>query len=357
MADNKKIFRLSKRAILSALIISALFFIALFLHNRIAKLTEDNRKNLSELNQVLPNFSNQAMKVLQQDIDQLEAQLLSFTYLFDPPDKQIKKDYDLPIYFVEELGKVKQSLKMKSADRKVTYPDFGFKETLPDEKEAKYLLKQLCLIREVVNTGMEDGVNFAQVTPLPVEDLGVSTCLKSAKVRLDFTASGHALIDFLIDISDIVPLNSVGSILVKLENSVYKSSLTLSYISIEADWKSRAVSFAPLNVKQIFAEQDKNISFLRANNPFSLVKGQEQTGQPSKASEQPKQAPRFLYQGKAVLKGKEVAVIVDALTQETIFLAPDEKTGDFVLKELKDLQITLKNTNTGQEIVVKRQEQ
>jgi len=106
MVNNKKILRLSKGSVLLVSVIMFLLLLAWFLHSRIAQLREDNLKNLATLNQVLPSFNNQTSDQLKQNINQLEAQLLAFSYLFDPPEKQIKKDYDLPIYFVEELSKV-----------------------------------------------------------------------------------------------------------------------------------------------------------------------------------------------------------------------------------------------------------
>lgn len=359
MVNNKKIsFRLSKQAIL--LFSLNLFFLitALVLNNRITILSEDNIKNLAMLNQVLPGFNNQAVEQLKQDIDKLEIQLLAFVYLFDPPEKEIKKDYDISIYFVEELGKTKQSLKAKSSGKNVTYPDLGFKETLPDEKEAAYLLKQLYVIKDLVERGMDDGVNFNVITPQPSEELSILPGVKLAKTRLEFTATPAALINFLIQASEIVPLNSIEYILVKSQDSILKTDMVLRRIAIEADWKNKDLAFTPLNPKVIFLGEEKVINSLRANNPFSRVLAQEPVESPLKPPvEQSKQGPRFVYQGKAILRSKEVAVIEDTLNQETVFLAPGDKAGDFILIELSESQIILKNKNTGQEIIIKRQEQ
>ena len=358
MADAKKIFRLSKQYILLVSVILFLLLLTWFLRNRIARLAEENRINLAALKQVMPGFDARTLEKFEQDKSRLEAELLAFAYIYDPPDKEIKNDYDLPIYFVEELGKVKQSLKAKADDKKISYPDLGFKETLPDEKEARYLLKQLYVIKEALNPGMDAGVNFTSVIPQPAEDLGISAGIKLAKIRTEFTASGSALISFLIRLSEIVPLDSVEHILIKAQDSTLKTDMTLSYFVIEADWKDKTMTFIPLNIKEIFSQDEKAISSLRANNPFAMYGAQEPKGLPSQASaEQSKESPRFLYQGKAVLKSKEVAVIEDTLNQETIFLAEGERTGDFTLKELKELQIILKNINSGQETIVKRQEQ
>ncbi len=358
MADSRKTFRLSGQTVILVSANLLLLITAVFLHSRISKVSEDNLKNLAMLNQVLPGFNNQTSEILKQDIDKLESQLAGFAYVFDPPQKEIKKDYDIPIYFVEELSKVRQSLKTKSGEKNVTYPDLGFKEALPDEKEAKYSLRQLYVIRDVLNKGMDGGINFTAVTPQPQEDLGIFPGIKLSKLRLEFTATPSALIDFLIQTSEIVPLDSVDRLLVKTQDSVLKADMILSHIVIEADWKDRTMTGTAINPKEIFSADEKSINSLRANSPFSMARAKEPAAAPAKApAEQSKQSPRFLYQGKAVLKTKEVAVIEDTLNQETIFLAPGERTGDFMLTELKDLQITLKNINTGLDIVVKRQEQ
>lgn len=357
---NRKVFRfrLSKQSTLLASGILFFLLLAWFLNSRIAGLTKENLKNSAALNQVLPGFNEQALKRLKEDITRLEAQLLALAYLFDPPQKQLKEDYDLPIYFIEELSNIKRALKMKSGDKKVSYPDLGFKETLPDEKEARYLLKQLYVFREVVNRGVDCGLNFNSVTPLPSEDSGISPGVKVAKARAEFTASVPALMEFLIQTSELAPLDSIETILLKSEDSIFKADMTLSHILIEDDWKDKRIPFTPLNMKDIFGSQEKFINILRVSNPFSSLKPPEaQEELPAQAGGEPKKLARFLYRGKAVLKTKEVAVIEDTLSQETVFLSLQEKIGDFILKELQDVQIILKNINNGQEIIIKREEE
>lgn len=344
------------RFVILALAATGLFLLisALLLSSCIAKVTKNNIKNLATLNQVLPGFNKQTLDKLRQEISQLEGHLLALAYLFDPPDKEITKDYDLPIYFVDELSKTKQFLKLKAVNKGMNSPDLGFKETLPDEKEAKYLLRQLYTIKEVVSRGMDCGVNFISISPQPIEDLGIFSGVKAAKTRIEFTASAPALIEFLIQASEIVPLDSVETILLKSEESAFKADMTLSYTVIDADWKDKKINFTPLNIRDVFGSQEKFISILRSNNPFSVVIPPEIKEElPVEAAEQTKKPSRFLYRGKAVLKTKEVAVIEDTLNQETVFLGLQEKIGDFILKELQDFQIILKNINTGQEIIVK----
>lgn len=358
MANSKKTFSIPKEYLLLVSAVLFLLVLAGILRGRIAHVTEENLRNLGMLNQVSSGFNDQTLDAFKQNIDQLEAGLLTFIYALDPPDKEIRKDYDLPIYFVDDLSKVKQSLKAKSAEKKVTYPEFGFKESLPDEKEAKYLIEQLSVIKDIVDKGMDEGINFSVVSPLPAEDLGISPGVKLAKTRLEFTASAAALINFLIQESDAVPLYPVDYILVKSQDSFFKADMTVSHIVIEADWRNKSLTLTPLNLKEVFSQDERVISSLRANNPLSGALMRQAPAESKKApAEESKQAPRFLYQGKAVLRSKEVAVVEDTLNQETLFLAPGDRVGDFALQELDEAQITLKSINTGQQMVIKRQGQ
>lgn len=333
-----------------------LLILALVLSSCSAKLTKDNLKNLTTLNQVLPGFNVQTLGKLKQELSQLEEHLLALAYLFDPPEKGMRKDYDLSIYFVDELSKTNQFLKLKAINKGMSYPDLGFKETLPDEKEARYLLRQLYALKEVVSRGMDCGINFISITPQPIEDLGILADIKSAKTRIEFTAQAPALIEFIIQVSELVPLDSFESILLKSQDSTFKADMTLSYTVIDTDWKTQERHFTPLNIREVFGSQEKFINMLRANNPLSVaVPAETQEELSVQAGGQPKKLSRFLYRGKAVLRTKEVAVIEDTLNQETVFLALQEKFGDFILKELQDFQIILKNINTDQEIIIKRE--
>lgn len=336
-----------------------LLILALLLSSCTAKLTKDNLKNLATLNQVLPGFNSQTLGQLKQEIKESEERLLALAYLFDPPDKELSKDYDLSIYFVDELSKTNQFLKLKAMNKGMSYPDLGFKETLPDEQEAKYLLRQLYTLKEVLSRGMDCGVNFISITPQPIEDLGILADIKVAKTRIEFTAQAPASIEFIIQVSELVPLDSIESILLsRTEDAHFKVDMTLSYTVIDTDWKDKEMHFTPLNIRDVFASQEKFINILRGNNPLSVnMPPGAKEGTPLQVSEQPKKLSRFLYRGKAVLKTKEVAVIEDTLSQETVFLAWEEKIGDFILKELQDFQIILKNINSGQEMSIKREEE
>jgi hypothetical protein len=355
-----KRFSLTKHSHLLVLLVIGLCLLipAVLLSGRIARLTKDNLKSQAALNQVLPGLDKQTLGQFQQEVNQLlEAKLLPLTYLFDPPEKGIKKDYDPTIYFVDELDKISRSLKTKAAGKQVNYTDLGFKEKLPDEKEARYLLKQLYALAEVVSRGIDCGVDFIAITPQAVEDLGGLAGIKVARTSLELTAPTPALLEFIIQISQITPLISIESLLLKSQDSVFKLEITLNQTLIEADWKDKGIPFHPLNIKEAFLEQGTFINTLRASNPFSVPSLEETAELPIQVgSGQPKRLPRFLYQGKAMLKSKEVAVIEDTLNQKTVFLAPQERIGDFILIELTGAQIILKNINNNQEIIIKREE-
>jgi len=351
---------LIKQPIFITLSLLGLFLLiaAGFLNSRLVRITKNNLESLTALNQVLPGFGEQTLEQLKKEVSRSEAQLLALAYLFDPPEKGLGKDYDLPIYFAEELDKITQFLKFKAANKQINYPDLGFKKTLPEEKEAKYLLKQLYSLKEVVEKGMDCGINFTALTPQPIEDLDVVSGVKLAKIRIEFTAAAPALIEFIIQLSEIAPLGSVESFLLKSQDSAFKADMLLSYTVIEADWKNKGMPFNPLNIKDIFLGQEKFINILRGNNPFFAPGPKEFATLTAKATaQQLKQIPRFLYKGKAILKSKEVAVIDDTLNKETVFLSLQEKIGDFILKELEESQIMLENINNAKQVIIKREEQ
>ncbi|MDD4980717.1 MAG: hypothetical protein PHC54_05565 [Candidatus Omnitrophica bacterium] len=355
-----KNFNVARQSVFLVLLVSgALLAIpAAVLSGRIALITKDTFKNQAILNQVMPGLNNQTLALLKEDKDQLlETQLLPLVYLFDPPQKEIKKDYDPAIYFVDQLDNINQALKNKAIGKKVNYKDLGFKEKLPEEKEARHLLKQLYVLQEVVNTGIDCGINFVSITPQPPEDLSGLSGVKAANARLELAAPASAFLEFVIQASQIVPLVSIDSMLLQSQGSDFKIEMVISQTLIEADWKDKGLPFSPLNLEDVFLGQERFINILRGNNAFSVPKPQEPApAQVSAAgAEQPKQAPRFLYRGKATLKSAEVAVVEDTLNKKTVFLAPQGKIGDFMLKELKAQEIILKNTTNGQEITIKRE--
>jgi len=354
-----KSFNPAKYSAFIALLTAGLFLSvpAVLLNGRIAQLTKDISRSQAALNQVLPGLNNETLDQFKQEINKiLETQLLPLVYLFDPPQKDIKKDYDPAIYFVDELGKTNQLLKAKAATKQVNYTDLGFKEKLPEEKEARYLLRQLYTLQAVVSKGIDCGINFIAIAPQPLEDLGDLAGIKVAKARLELTAPASAFLEFIIQISQIVPLVCVESLLLKSQDSVFKIEMTLAQTLIEADWKEKGIPFNPLNEKDIFLGQEKFINVLRGDNPLSAPKPQGSAQPAAQANiEQPKQPLRFLYKGKATLQSKEVAIVEDTLNKKTVFLAPGEKIGDFLLKELKGQEIVLKNITDDREITIKRE--
>lgn len=331
---------------------------AALLSGRIALLTKDNLKAQAALNQIFPGLNMQALELFKKETNQLlETKLLPLVYILDPEDKAIKEDYDPAIYFVDELDKINQSLRMKASAKKVNYTDLGFKEKLPEEKEARPLLKQLYGLQEIVAKGIDSGVNFVSITPEAQEDIAGLPDVKIMKSRLELTAPAVSLLEFIIQIGEATPLFFIESLLLKSQDSILKAEMTVSQNFIDTDWKDKGIPFNPLNRKDMFLAEDRSINTLRASNLFSVPKAEASTGSSQAAlpAQEAKQSARFLFRGKAMLKAKEVAVVEDTLSKRTVFLAVEEKIGDFILKELKEQEIILKNRINGQEIRVKRE--
>jgi hypothetical protein len=322
------------------------------LNRYISKLKKDNLKNLTILSHTFPGFNNQTLSQLEKELKDLKERLLIFASLFDPSEKWIKKDYDPSIYFVEELNKINRSLKLKA----VNYPGIGFKEKIPNEKEAVFLLRQLYQLNEVINKGIDCNINFNSINPQPPEDWAVFDGMKIAKSEIKFNASAPAVIEFIIQISEIIPLVSIESFTLEVKDSSLNVGMTLSQIIIDADWKEEKIPISPLEIKSILGEKEDLINILRANNSFLVSRLKEPGESISPVNvEPPKQLPRFLYRGKAILNSKEVAVIEDTLNQETLFLSPEERIDDFILKDLKDEEIIMEDIKNEKEIIITRE--
>ena len=116
-----------------------LLILAIFLNQQIQSLKKNNLKNKSILNQALPGFSASAIGVFNHEVGDLEAKLKELSGIFDSTEQWAKKEYDLSIYFVQELDRIKQLLNEKAKQKQLSYPELNFKEKLPTEKESSYL--------------------------------------------------------------------------------------------------------------------------------------------------------------------------------------------------------------------------
>jgi len=340
--------------------VALLLILAWILNNQVNILKGKNLKNTATLNQALPGFTSNSLEKFQQEVKNLKIQIVKLSSIFDPKEKWFKEGYDMTIQFVEELGKANQTLKAKAIDKQINYPELGFKEKLPSESEAYYLLSQLYDLKEVVSLGMDYNINFKNISPLGVEELPELSGIKMAKTSIELSCPAQNLIEFIIQLNEIVPKPYIESLLLKSQESSFEMNLTLSSIvlDVDMDWKDKQQVYS-LKIKEPLPETEQNsIRILRSNNPFLITLPKEipkpQESEALSKADKSSEGPRFLYQGKATLKAKEVIVIEDTLKQETVFLGQGEKIDNFILKEFSDDEAVLRNINDDKVTIIKR---
>lgn len=406
MIATIKKFNLNNKKLILIIIGSFLLILAGLLNGYAAKLSRNNLKNVAILSQVSPKFDSQTLRKLQEETKDLKKQIINLADVIDPKERWVKKDYDLSVSFVEELNKINQFLKSRiknkqaegsalppdklrtggssaSLDKtsvpfaqnlkqsqRINYSDLGFKEKLPGEKEAIYLLNQLYGLKEVVNLGVDYGVTFDSVNPLSmdsVEELKDKRAIKQLKTAIELTSSAEGLIEFLIGLMDITPAVFIDNISLNfLDPLSLKAELTLSHFVIEPElWGSLGAlgrredvkKFSSLFSKDAIIEQQNYERILRRKNPFLAVvaKQIDTGGRFAQVSDTPKQIKRFFYRGKATLKGKEVVVIEDALNKETVFLSIGETISNFNVKNFTDEYVVFENINDNKEMTIGRE--
>jgi len=338
--------------------IGILLILGWFLNNQVKALKNKNLKNAATLNQDFPGYTNQSLGQFKQETNNLKIKLAKLTGIFDPKEHWFKKDYDLTIQFVEELGKVNQVLQSKAKDKQINYPELGFKEKLPSESEAFYLLSQLYGLKEVVSLGMDYSINFKSITPQGIEEAKGLPGIKMAKSSMELVCPAQSLIEFIIQLNDIIPRPYIESILLKFQDYSFEINLSLSNIIVDTDWKDLQ-QYRPLDYKEALSETQQNaIRILRSNNPLLLPIAKEAAPgeQALPTTDKTKQVSRFLYRGKATLSSREVVAIEDALNKETVFLAQGERIDNFIIQEFSDNEAILKNMDDGKEMIIKREE-
>lgn len=330
----------------------------------INNIKSDNLKDKQMLDQALPDFNENSITNLKKEIKGMKDNFWDLAIIFDPKDRWFKKDYDLSIYFVEELGRVNQFLKAKASQKQVNFPELGFKEKLPSEAEAFYLLSQLYGLKELLSLGMDNNINFTAIEPQGIEDQAGFPGVKIAKSHLEFTGSAQSLVEFIIQLNEIITRPQIEALLLKYHDAVFSADLKISHIIIDEDWKSKQAFPSSADIKEVFPQEQQELArTLRNNNPFFVLAqdnpavsadSQQEAGT---KTEEPSKLSRFLYKGKAVMKSKDVVVIEDTLNEETVFLGQGEKIDGFVLKEFSNDAILLMNADDGQEMIISRQEE
>jgi len=345
---------------------SGLLILGIFLSGRIAVLKKKNLQNTVTLDKFLPGFNDKTPEQLRQELGNLKVELVDLFNTFDPKESWGKSDYDLAIHFVEELGKVNQFLKLKAREKGVVSANLGFTEKLPSETEAVYLLSQLYGLKRAVSLGIDYGMNFTSINPgiSAMQELEGLSGIKLVKSRIELISPIQSLIEFMIELTQTVPVVSLESLSLSLKDSSYKIDLMLDHIVIPVTLaellapfelaRNEQAQIMPL-LKRFSLEEQNFIYILRSNNPFFVARPKEATSGPLEEGEKQEPLSRFFYRGKAILKSKEVVIIEDALNQEVHFSTLGEGVDDYILIDARDDKIILKKADTDEEIIIERE--
>jgi hypothetical protein len=328
-------------------------------------------RNDQVLKQVYPGFNPQLVPQTRRDINYVKDQLAEACDLFDPPEESLRKDYDLSIYFVEELSKANRALKQKAQDKQLQFSELNFKEKVPSDREAYAMINQLLGLERVVDLGLDYGVNFKSVEPGVTENLDVLPGIRQQRSQLKIICPGSAVMDFITGINAVVPHISFDALVFVLKGSYFEADVNINHTICDRKvldiirpgdgLKEKTAS--PSKAMQEFISLEEDLSrILKINNPFTREGEKRQeaeaSSQPAAEGEEEKKGQeRFFYRGKAILRSKEVAVIEDAQNQETFFVSREEKVGDFILKDFSDEEAVLGAAAPGfEDLVLKRAE-
>lgn len=356
----------------------------LILGGRIQLLKLQSAGNIKKVNQELPGFSEKKLEQIRDRISFYKEGLKKLSTAFDTNQRWKVQDYDLSIYFVEELNNVNQELKAKADRKNVKYPGLGFKEQLPSEDSAIYLLSQLDALKEIVTKGIDYGVNFSSIIPQDVEtqteeqdktkkttkpangqekEIAAEPELEGIKVvksNLEMVIPAETLTEFIIQLNEIMPKIFFEKFYLVSAGFSYKLTLTVSGVIINSGWiRDSIYSFD--DVKLTLPKADRDFAqLLRANSPFAapVVReaGPVEETDDSLGGEDAGEKARFYYRGKAVLQSEEVAVIEDTLNEETFFLNKQDRIGGFVLEDFSETEALLRDSETFAELKIKKQE-
>ncbi len=342
---------------------------AIFLAIQIGLMKNNILRNDEVLKQTYPGFNPQIIPQLRGEIDYVKTQLVETCDLFDPKDNSLRKDYDLSIYFVEELSKANRALKQKAQDKQLNFNEFNFKEKVPSDREAYSMINQLLGLEKAVDLGLDYGINFKSVEPGVTENLDAIPGIRQQKSQIKMMCPGSSIMDFITGFNQAVPHLSFESFIFLLKGSYFEADLNVSHIICDRkaldiaqspeQFKDKAVTPSQA-MKELNAKQEDLARILKINNPFKREGEQkneprEQPQASAQQKEEKKDEERFFYRGKAILRSKEVAVIEDTENQETIFAARGDNVGNFILKDFSDEQAVLGASSPGaKDVVIKR---
>ncbi len=268
-------------------------------------------------------------------------------------ERLIKKGYDASIFFVEELKNITRSLNEKASAKQVQVSALGFKEELPSEADAVYLLKQLYCLQKVILSGIDAGVNFTEISPgaLPKKSENEQFILLNSKIS--FTCQPKDWVEFLSGISSIRPLMLVSSMSATKTESGLSGNIVLEQLVID-DKLRYSGDVKPFNLDSYYQIEGNYLAALRAANLFFVPPAKEPSNvTEEKPIESVPVKPRFYYRGKVISRGAPQAVIEDTLNQETLFLGKGAKIAGYIMENITDEEAMLRNTVDGQELILK----
>jgi len=358
--------------IISGLLSLCLLFSGFFLKFQVNALKKSNQKDTAILNQAFPGFNAKITKRLKEEVGVAKEQIRDMLRYFGAQDQGGQKDYDLSIYFAEELSKAKQFLKGKADTKQLKYPELDYKGKLPTETEAVYFLNQLYGLKEALSLGLDIGINFKSILPEMAKDFDKVAEIRLLRTKIEFSCLPQALIEFIIGLHKAVPHVFIESIALSYSDSTFEVNLVLTHLTIDPSILKTieplkfTLAQKPLDsplLQRISLRQTDCFRILRSNNPFfvavvapsqdKLLQVDLKAGT-TDMSLQLKPAARYLYKGRGILRLKEVAIIEDTLTKEVIFLGKNERMNELVLKALSDDEVAFKNLDDGGELILKR---
>jgi hypothetical protein len=330
------------------------------LRGRLSALVKASLKQRALLAQALPNFTERSAVLLAKEVLTRKEQLAGSISLFDPKDAWLKKDYDLSIYFVEELSKANQALASEALAKGISFPELGFKEKLPQEEEAAILLSQLFGIKRVAQLGIEQGMRFKSIIPLGADPVPGLSAIRAAATRIELTAPSQSLIEFIIQLQEVIPKACVVSLSVKSAGQFFDIDLSLANIIVDmsSEQLQMLAAFPKPKAVSLDAHQQVFARALRSSNPFFVPPPVEVLAVEGDSAKQQqlKPARRYIYNGTAVLRAKSVVIIEDTLRNETLFVGKDEKLGDFIVDSFDSESAALRNSLDHKELILKRGE-
>jgi len=331
-----------------------LIFYLFFLSYKIKIIDKSKQSIVNSISPQCYGVEREDLEEFKSRVKTLEQRLLGLVQLFDPVRRQYPQGYEVSLYFVEQLQKAEESLKLKAKNRGLKFLGFGFKDELPSEKEAVFYLKQLDVLEVLIDTGLDHDIDFESINPQEGadqkdEDIDFVRLL----IRLEFVITPSHFVEYVSKINEMVPLLNIKSLKAEEVKDKLVVSLLLEQLHSAAEWRNKKL-IEPIDKNEIIKGSEDYLSILRGTNPFFQVKSEliETTTLKASSKEGLGKKERFIFRGSAVFREKPVAVIEDTLNKETLFISKGEYIADFQLREFSRDNAILISLEDGEEEVV-----